>query len=379
MCQVLGIALLAQGMISYAFPGLRLGRGIMLLGSTFTLPVLMLWRMFYSSVVIRVVGYQRILFVGNNGIVREMAKHIHDHPDRGFRVAGFLVDDTTPEVMESEGKVLGRIAEVRQVAEDARPSLIVIGLTERRQRMPVNDLLELRFAGYAIQEAGLAYEAVCSRICTKELRPSQLIFTGEFGPREGVLGLQRLLNLFVSAAGILIALPAMILVAVLVKLTSRGTILYRQTRVGLNGKPFTLYKFRSMRADAEAKTGAVWAPKNDPRVTFVGKWLRLLRLDELPQFFNVLRGEMSLVGPRPERPEFVSKLNEQIPYYRQRHCVRPGITGWAQINHEYGDSIEDSITKLEYDLYYIKHLSPSLDFYILFQTFKTIILTRGAR
>jgi sugar transferase (PEP-CTERM system associated) len=379
LCQVLGITLLSQGLISYAFPGVRLGRGIMLLGSTITLPGLMLWRMFYSAVVMRVVGYQRILFLGNNSVVREMADHINLHPDRGFRVAGFLIDDESPYVSDKEGKVLGRISDIRTIAEEVKPSLIVVGLTERRQRMPLNDLLELRFAGYAIQEAGMAYEAVCSRICTKELRPSQLIFTEEFGPRQSVLNLQRATNLVISAIGIVVSLPLMLLVAIAVALTSRGPVLYRQTRVGQHGKLFTLYKFRSMKADAEAETGAVWAPKNDPRITWVGWWLRMLRFDELPQFFNVLRGEMSLVGPRPERPEFVSELNERIPYYRQRHCVKPGITGWAQINHEYGDSMEDSITKLEYDLYYIKHLSPSLDFYILFQTFKTIILTRGAQ
>ena len=167
--------------------------------------------------------------------------------------------------------------------------------------------------------------------------------------------------------------------AIAVKVTSRGPVLYRQVRVGKNGAPFVVYKFRSMRDDAEAGTGAVWASKDDPRTTAIGKWLRQVRLDELPQFFNVLRGEMSLVGPRPERPEFVKTLSEQIPYYRQRHCVKPGITGWAQINHKYGDTLEDTITKLEYDLYYIKNLSPSLDAYIIFHTLKTIVLSRGAQ
>jgi lipopolysaccharide/colanic/teichoic acid biosynthesis glycosyltransferase len=171
----------------------------------------------------------------------------------------------------------------------------------------------------------------------------------------------------------------MAIVALIVKFTSTGPILHRQRRVGLHDHEFTIYKFRSMYADAEARTGAVWASKNDPRITPVGRWLRLLRIDELPQLFNVLKGEMSIVGPRPERPEFVKTLSEQIPYYRQRHCVRPGITGWAQINHKYGDTIEDTITKLEYDLYYIKNLSPSLDLYIIFHTAKTMLLLRGSQ
>jgi lipopolysaccharide/colanic/teichoic acid biosynthesis glycosyltransferase len=171
----------------------------------------------------------------------------------------------------------------------------------------------------------------------------------------------------------------MILVALLIKLTSRGPVLYRQQRVGRNGCLFTLYKFRSMRADAEIDTGAVWASPDDPRITPLGRWLRRLRLDELPQFINILRGDMCLVGPRPERPEFVSVLSRKIPFYRQRLCIKPGITGWAQINHKYGDSIEDTIVKLEYDLYYIKNLSLRLDAYIMFQTIKVIVLSRGAQ
>jgi exopolysaccharide biosynthesis polyprenyl glycosylphosphotransferase len=191
--------------------------------------------------------------------------------------------------------------------------------------------------------------------------------------------LQSLYSFFIALAGAVLTLPIMLLVAVAVRLSSTGPILFRQTRVGRNNAPFTLYKFRSMRQDAEEATGAVWAIENDPRVTPVGRWLRLLRLDELPQFFNVLRGEMSIVGPRPERPEFVKMLTEKIPFYRQRHCVKPGITGLAQISHKYSDSLEDTITKLEYDLYYIKNLSPALDAYIIFHTMKVMLLGRGAQ
>ena len=171
----------------------------------------------------------------------------------------------------------------------------------------------------------------------------------------------------------------MLVVALLVRLSSPGPILYRQTRVGLGGVPFEVFKFRSMSANAEAGTGAVWATKEDPRITPVGRWLRKLRLDELPQFLNVVRGEMAVAGPRPERPEFCKILEETIPFYKHRHSVKPGITGWAQINHNYTDTIEDSMTKLEYDLYYIKHLTPSLDVYILFHTLKVMLLSRGSR
>jgi exopolysaccharide biosynthesis polyprenyl glycosylphosphotransferase len=187
-----------------------------------------------------------------------------------------------------------------------------------------------------------------------------------------------LFNVVIAAAVAVVTLPLIVLTAIAVRFSSAGPVLYRQVRTGMDGVPFTLYKFRSMYVDAEARTGAVWAQKDDPRVTPIGRWLRLLRLDELPQLFNVLRGEMVIVGPRPERPEFVKTLNEQIPYYRQRHCVKPGITGWAQINYKYGNTIEDTIMKLEYDLYYIKNMSTALDAYIIFHTVKTMLLFRGA-
>jgi exopolysaccharide biosynthesis polyprenyl glycosylphosphotransferase len=245
--------------------------------------------------------------------------------------------------------------------------------------MPLQTLLDLRFAGTRIEEASQAYENASGRVSTKDHRPAQLIFSTDLGPtRRGVL-LQSLYSPILALVGFLVSWPVMLLAALAVRLTSRGPVLYRQIRVGKNGVPFTLYKFRSMYDGAEDKTGAVWAQLDDPRVTPVGRWFRRLRIDELPQLWNVLRGEMALVGPRPERPEFVKSFAEKIQFYRQRHCVRPGVTGWAQINHKYGDSIEDTIVKLEYDLYYIKHISLSLDAYIVFQTLKTMLRSRGAQ
>jgi sugar transferase (PEP-CTERM system associated) len=376
--QVIGIALLTQGLISYASPQLRLGRGIMLVGTLMSFVVLFAWRIIYAGFIVSAPG-ERILFLGANPIVEEVANHIAAHPELGLSIVGYLTNGLALGTQLNGGKVLGPILDVQKIATEVQPSRIVVGMTERREKMPVPDLLELRFAGFTIEEAGSTFEAVCGRISTKELRPSQLIFTGELGPRLGSLFIQDVVNFGISMMGAIVTLPIMLLVALAVKLTSPGPVLYRQTRVGKNGALFLLYKFRSMRADAEAQTGAVWASKDDPRTTPVGKFLRRLRLDELPQFFNVLRGEMSLVGPRPERPEFVKTLSEQIPYYRQRHCVKPGITGWAQINHKYGDTLEDTVTKLEYDFYYIKNISTSLDAYIIFHTLKTMLLSRGAQ
>jgi exopolysaccharide biosynthesis polyprenyl glycosylphosphotransferase len=260
-----------------------------------------------------------------------------------------------------------------------KPSSVVVGICERRNGMPVAALLELAFAGFGIQEAHTLYESICSRVSIRQLHPSALIFSRELGPRQQQVAVQSLFNFAVALAGLIVALPVMALAALAVKLSSPGPVLYRQTRVGLHGAPFTIYKFRSMRADAEAATGAVWASRNDPRVTPVGRFLRKTRIDELPQLFNVLRGEMSIVGPRPERPEFVERLAKEIPFYHQRHAVKPGITGWAQINHKYGDTLEDVVIKLEYDLYYIKNLSLTLDLYIAFHTAKAMLLTRGAQ
>ena len=379
LSQVFGIALLVQGLIAYTAPSLRLDRTAMLPGTILSFIALFSWRLFYEQFILDAVARDRILFVGANQVIEEIAEHIVAHRELGLSIAGYVVNGVAPGVELAGGKVLGPFSELRKVVAEVKPSRIVVGMTERRDSMPVPDLLELRFAGLVIEEAGSTYEAVCGRICTKELRPSRLIFSGELGPRPGSVLVQNMLNLTVAIAGALLTLPIMALVAVAVKLSSPGPILYRQARVGKNGAPFVVYKFRSMRIDAEAETGAVWASKDDPRATGVGRLLRQLRLDELPQFFNVLRGEMSLVGPRPERPEFVKTLSEQIPYYRQRHCVKPGITGWAQVNHKYGDTLEDTVTKLEYDLYYIKNISPSLDAYIILHTLKTIVLSRGAQ
>ncbi len=260
-----------------------------------------------------------------------------------------------------------------------RPDTIVVGMTDRRRNLPVERLLDLRFSGIHIEEAPSTYEAIFSRVSTRDLRPSQLIYSAELGPRSSKIAIQTAYSWVIAIIGVVITLPVMAIVAVIVKLSSPGPILVRQKRVGFNGAPFIVFKFRSMYKDAEARTGAVWATQDDPRITPAGRWLRKLRLDELPQLFNVVRGEMSIVGPRPERPEFVSILQEKIPYYRQRHCVKPGISGWAQINHKYGDTIEDTIVKLEYDLYYIKNMAFSLDAYIVFHTIKTMLLGRGAQ
>jgi sugar transferase (PEP-CTERM system associated) len=379
LCFILGAAFLIQGAISYVDRGLRMPLHVIAPGSAFAIVALYSWRLLFGRYAIERLGADRLLLVGSSPVITEVAAHLSAHPEKGVKVIGAIADEPG-ELFEVPGtKFLGRLDALREVVAASRPTRIVIGMRERRTRMPVGDLLALRFSGYFIEEAATTYERICGRVCTKELRPSQLIYSGEFSPRRRPMLYQSFSNLILAAFGLIVALPIMIVAALAVRLSSRGPILYRQERVGMDGVPFTMFKFRSMRVDAEAGTGAVWAQKNDPRVTPVGRVIRNLRIDELPQLVNVLRGEMSIVGPRPERPEFVGILSEKIPYYPQRHAVRPGITGWAQINYKYGDTLEDTIAKLEYDLYYIKHMSWSLDSYIIFHTVKAMALVRGAQ
>src|SRR5690349_3585972 len=379
LCLVMGVAFLGQGLIAYLNAGLRVPIRVMVVGSAVAVVAIFAWRIFFSAYAFQVVGKDRLLLIGGSPLLEDIARHVAERPETGLEIAGYVDDQHEPGTMLAGGKVLGPMGTLREIVRVTQPNRIVVGMFERRNRMPVGELLEMRFAGHIIEEVGTTFERVCGRVCLKEVRPSALIFSGELGPQPANLFYQRASNLALAAIGLVLSLPVMLLTALAVKLSSPGPVLYRQVRVGLDGALFTLYKFRSMRADAEAATGAVWAQKDDPRVTGVGRVIRRIRFDELPQLFNVLKGEMSLVGPRPERPEFVRALSEQIPYYRQRHCVRPGITGWAQVNYKYGDTLEDTITKLEFDLYYIKNMSMALDNYIIFHTLKAMLLSRGAQ
>ena len=374
----LGAAFLFQGLVSYIDVNLRLPIRLMVVGSAVAVTAVFWWRVLFSAYALRVVGRERMLLVGDSPLLDGVAEHIHEHPEMGLTVAGYVGRGQGAGDPPHGGRSLGPLAALGEAVRATQPDRIVVGMSERRGRMPIHELLDLRLAGYFVEEVAAAYERVCGRVCIMELRPAQLIYSGEMGPRPQSVLYQAVINSAAAVAGILISFPIMLLAALAVRLSSPGPVLYRQKRVGLNGAPFTLYKFRSMRWDAEVDTGAVWASKDDPRITGAGRILRRLRIDELPQLVNVLKGEMSIVGPRPERPELVKQLSE-IPFYRQRHCVRPGITGWAQINHKYGDTIEDAVTKLEYDLYYIKNMSLGLDCFIFFHTLKTMLLSRGAQ
>ena len=266
-----------------------------------------------------------------------------------------------------------------EIAEKHNLDRVIIALEDRRGIMPVRELLDLRLSGVKVEDATGIVEKISGKIEVDSIHPSWLIFSEGFRLNPTFMFLRRFFSLVVSLVLLLAVLPLLPLIALAIKLTSPGPVLYAQKRVGRNGKVFTCYKFRTMRADAETAHGPSWAGDNDPRVTLVGRWLRRVRIDEIPQLWNVLRGEMGFVGPRPERPEFVEWLSREIPYYPLRHVIRPGITGWAQIRYQYGASLEESKEKLKFDLYYIKHMSLSFELMIVLESVKIVLLRRGAR
>jgi sugar transferase (PEP-CTERM system associated) len=256
---------------------------------------------------------------------------------------------------------------------------VIVAMQDRREKLPVDELLDLRQEGVRVEEAANWLEKMSGKIEVEQLNPSWLIYAEGFRFSAPFRVARRLLNFSVALVGLVLSLPLLPFIVLAVKLGSPGPALYRQKRVGRGGKIFDCYKFRTMRQDAEADTGATWALDDDPRITRVGKFLRFARLDEIPQLWCVLKGDMHFVGPRPERPEFVEWLIKDIPYYKLRHMVRPGITGWAQVKYKYGNTKEDAIEKLQYDLFYIKNASSLLDLWIMFQTIKIVVLGRGAQ
>jgi exopolysaccharide biosynthesis polyprenyl glycosylphosphotransferase len=317
------------------------------------------------------VGGQKLLFLGSSRAMREIVAHISERPELGLASIGYL--DNNPGTVPDTTR-LGSLGALDEVIAERHPARIIVAMEQPARGLPVERLLELRLGGIEIEEASATYEAIFRRIPTQDVPPSQLIFSNAMKPRGNSVTLQSAYTLLLASISLALALPVMAIVAVMVKFISSGPLIYRQPCSGRNGELFSLFKFRSMQEDPGSRSGAVWPAKAGPHITKAGKWLRKLRLDELPELFNVLRGEMSIVGPRPERPEFVAALERQIPYYRQRLSVKPGITGWAQINQRNDEKIEDSIEKLEFDRYYIKNLSISLDAYIILHTLKATLL-----
>ena len=323
-------------------------------------------------------AFRRRVLVLGAGHRADRLRQLGERPESGFVIVGYIgMSDQRPVIEEAINR--SAIHNLTRFVENLGVSEVVLALEERRNSLPLHDLLRIKTAGVHVNDFSSFIERETGRVDLDTVNPSWLIFSDGFSSGRAVSSVAK--RLFdVSASLLLLALtfPVIALFAVLVKLDSRGPAFFRQTRVGLYGQPFALIKLRSMRVDAE-KAGAQYASKDDPRITRIGRFIRKVRIDELPQAWSVLKGEMSFVGPRPERPEFVSDLEEQLPYYAERHMVKPGITGWAQINYPYGASTEDSRHKLEYDLYYAKNYTPFLDLLILLQTLRVVLWHDGAR
>ncbi|HSK10121.1 MAG TPA: TIGR03013 family XrtA/PEP-CTERM system glycosyltransferase [Vicinamibacterales bacterium] len=379
LLQAAGTAALILAALYALVPAVDLGSRVILTSLLLFLVAVLGWRLVLHWVSRVEALEERVLIVGTSGAARTVARQIAAQHDFPYRVVGF-VDDEPDGIRggERDGWLLGNTTEIPRLIEEYAIDRIVVGLADRRGRLPMQELVHAKLSGIRVEDATATYERITGKLLVDNLRPSWLIFSDGFRVSSWTRLVKRAFDLLLASLGVLAGSPLMLLTALAIWLEDGFPVIYRQERVGENGRPFTLYKFRSMRKDAEGET-PVWARDQDDRVTTVGRAIRTTRIDELPQLWNVLRGDMSFVGPRPERPFFVAQLAAQIPYYEQRHAVKPGITGWAQVKYRYGASVEDALEKLRYDLYYIKHLSTGFDLTILVDTVKVILFGKGAK
>jgi sugar transferase (PEP-CTERM system associated) len=363
LLQAAGAASIIIALLYLLVPSLAIGQGIFLSALLILLLAIAGWRLLFNRLADFSQLEERILFVGAGPTARRVARQIQRQHDFGYHVVGF-VDEHADAIL--------------QIAREQAVDRIVVALSDRRGRLPISELLQAKLSGIHVEDATTIYERLTGKILLDDLKPSWLIFSNGFVVSRTTRVLKRAMDILLASFVLVLGLPLMLLTAIAVWLDTGTPILYSQERVGEKGSTFTVYKFRSMRTDAEAGT-PIWASVQDDRVTRVGRFIRATRLDELPQLWNVLRGAMSFVGPRPERPFFVDQLSKEIPFYPQRHAVKPGLTGWAQVKYQYGSSVEDAMEKLRYELYYIKHLSIALDISIIFDTVKVILFGKGAK
>jgi len=379
--QALGATSVILAFVYFWAPDLIIGRGVFAVSAVLVVTLVFGWRIAFEWTSRRVGPVERLLLVGTSDSAVRLARELYDRRrDLGVEIVGFIDPDPTrvgaPVINPG---VIGTIEDIPAIVRARAVDQVVVSLADARGKLPMDKLLEMKIDGVRFAHLATVYEKYTGKIAVENLRPSWLIFSDGFRKGRAQDLVKRTLDIGFAGLGLLLALPIMVIVAIAVRVSSRGPAMYHQTRVGQYGRVFMLHKFRSMRVDAEKHTGAVWARSNDDRVTPVGGFLRRARLDELPQLWNVLRGDMSLVGPRPERPEFVSSLTREIPYYGQRHSVRPGVTGWAQVRYAYGASVQDALEKLQHDLFYIKNRTLALDLFIVAKTVKTVLMRKGGQ
>src|SRR6185312_7275268 len=372
---VLGFDCFLLSAMLYWFPEIAVSQGrAYVVGFVLLIPAYLLWRRMFEWIVNLEQFRERIYVLGAGDFAKSIIAAIKARQDLGMEV----VDWREIAAEQTERKAIWIEALKRLSGRDKPVHRIIIAMESQRGELPVEELLALRFQGIVVEEVGTLRERLSGKIQLDGLRPSSFLYSEGFRIRSSQQFTRRVISMCAAAIGLLLCLPFIPLIMLMVRLSSPGPIFFRQTRVGVGGKNFNVIKFRTMRTDAEAK-GAQWATKNDPRVTKIGMFMRKTRLDEIPQLWNILRGDMDFVGPRPERPEFIPMLSENLPFYYLRHLIRPGLTGWAQIRYGYGATLAETKEKLEYDLYYLKHMSLGLYLFVMFETIKTISRRRGAQ
>jgi sugar transferase (PEP-CTERM system associated) len=359
--------------VGYVRPAYLLGSGSTAVGLLILTIALFGWRLGYGWLVQLPILVERVYVLGTGERAQRLVQGLRQNPELGVEVASWTGKLEGAVTLESVA------ADLMDVVNKAKVHRVIVAMPDRRGTIPMQELLELRMRGVKIEEATSWLEKMSGKIEVENLYPSWLVFAEGFRRSSTFVLIRRVISISISLVGLILTAPLMPFLMLLIKLDSKGPVFYQQTRVGKGGHLFKVVKFRTMRQDAEAASGAKWADNNDPRVTRVGKFLRSSRLDEIPQLWCVLKGDMAFVGPRPERPEFIAWLSKEIPYYGVRHMVRPGLTGWAQVKYKYGSTVEDAREKLQYDLFYIKNASIGLDLLIMFQTIKTVLLRRGAQ
>lgn len=380
LLQALGASAILLAVVYFIFPAVIIGEGIFIVSIAIVIMFVVSWRVAYTQVLNRGLFNQRIIILGSSDTAKEIAKEIHEKKDCGYEIAAAVSKHLWSSLPCSEN--FGLICQssydnICEITSQLKVKKIVVALKEKRGAFPIKELLQCRVDGIDIIDGNSFYEMLTGKLIVEQINPAWLIFSQGFQKSRTQRFLKRTIDLALSFSMLVLLLPLIGIIAMIIRIDSKGPVIFSQERVGQKYKPYTVHKFRSMRSDAEKDTGPVWAQANDDRITRVGNIMRKWRLDEIPQLWNVLKGEMSFVGPRPEREHFVKQLTEIIPYYGERFSVKPGLTGWAQVSYGYGATVRDAIEKLNYDLFYIKNLSILMDMMIVARTLKTVLFGMG--
>ena len=381
LIQSVGITSIVLAIIYFLWPDMIVGRWIFFVSIIFLLFFLVSWRLLYAYAVHKKLFAEKALILGDGELAADLLEEIRARRDISYDIR-LIVGKENRELSRDNLQgipVKYGFDALCDLAVAEQVSNIIVALDQKRGVMPFKELLNCKVRGISIIDGESFYERVTGKLLVEKINPSWLIFSDGFVKSPVAKFVKRLVGFVLSSIMLILLSPLILIVSMAIKLNSKGPVLFSQERVGEDGKIFTIYKFRSMKADAEAQCGPVWAEEDDPRITRVGRIIRKLRIDELPQLWNVLKGDMSIVGPRPERPFFVEKLKEKIPYYKERFAVKPGVTGWAQVKYPYGATEKDALEKLKYDLYYIKNMSLIMDLMVIFHTVKIVLLGRGSR